>query len=80
MVHPNGRWTTQEQIAAAFTASVDKLSDWVRATEVDLRAYGSIHPLLGMLDGVQWLLFAPAHARHHGRQVRQLRGRAEFPG
>jgi hypothetical protein len=80
MVHPKGRWTTQEEIAAAFTASVDKLSAWVRATRADLRAYGSIHPLLGMMDGVQWLLFAPAHARHHGRQVMGLRGRVGFPG
>ena len=80
MVHPKGRWTTADQIAATFTASVQKLSDWVGATKADLRCYGSIHPLLGMLDGVQWLIFAPAHARHHGRQVRQLRGSGEFPG
>jgi hypothetical protein len=79
MVHPKGRWTTREEIAAAFTASVDKLTDWVRATKVDLRAYGSIHPLLGMLDGVQWLIFAPAHVRHHGRQVLRLRESGGFP-
>jgi hypothetical protein len=79
MVHPKGRWTTREQLATAFTASVDKLTAWTRSTQADLRAYGSIHPLLGMLDGVQWLIFAPLHARHHGRQVILIRGRAGFP-
>lgn len=79
MVHPKGRWTTQGQITAAFTSSVDKLTDWVRGTKADLRGYGSIHPLLGMLDGVQWLIFAPAHTRHHRRQVSQIRDSAGFP-
>ncbi len=80
MVHPKGRWTTQAEIAATFTGSVDKLADWVRATQTDLRAYGFTHPLLGMLDGIQWLIFTPAHTRHHRRQLQRIRETPGFPG
>jgi len=79
MVHPKGRWTTREQIAAALATSTEKLTGWVRNTPADLRAYGSTHPLLGMLDGVQWLIFIAAHTRHHARQVHRVRSLSGFP-
>lgn len=75
MVRPKGRWTTREEIAAAFTASTEALVAWVRSHDVDLRGYGSSHPMLGMMDGEQWLVFVAAHARRHARQVRDLRRR-----
>lgn len=73
MVLPKGRWTTREELATAFTASTGALTAWVRAQQVDLRAYGSIHPMLGMMDGVQWLVFVAAHTRRHAGQVRGVR-------
>ena len=75
MVRPKGRWSTQEEIAQVFGASTDAMIAWVRAHPVDLRAYGSSHPMLGMLDGVQWLIFIAGHTRRHARQVRELRRR-----
>lgn len=76
MVLPKGRWATKEELAQAFTASTEAHIAWVQAhTEVDLRDYGSIHPMLGMLDGVQWLVMLAAHNRRHAAQVRALRER-----
>jgi hypothetical protein len=34
----------------------------------DLRRLAALHPILGLLHGVQWILLAAAHtARHVGR-------------
>jgi hypothetical protein len=35
----------------------------------DLRAIGTPHPVFGLLDGVQWLLFAGAHTERHRAQL-----------
>jgi len=82
MVLPKGRWASQEGIAQVFTDSAESLIGWVQShPEVDLRAYGHIHPMMGQLDGVQWLIMVAAHNRRHAEQVKSLRRRyAEVGG
>ena len=78
-VQPTGRWTTQAECVAAFTEGERELKAWFTGVTEDLRQFGSAHPALGMLDGVQWLLFLAAHTERHTRQVHELRGMAGFP-
>lgn len=81
MVNPKGRWTTREEIAQVFTASTEAHIAWVKAhADTDLRRYGSIHPMLGMLDGVQWLIMVAAHTRRHAQQVREVRAKYAATG
>lgn len=76
MVLPKGRWSSAEEITQVFTRSTESLIQWVEAhPAVELRAYGHIHPMMGMLDGVQWLIMVAAHNRRHAEQVRALRRR-----
>ena len=76
MVLPKGRWSTPEEIAQVFTTSTEALILWVEThPAVDLRGYGHNHPMMGMLDGVQWLIMVAAHTRRHAEQVKALRRR-----
>lgn len=44
----------------------------------DLRAYGLLHPVFSVFDGVQWILFAAAHTDNHLPQLRGLRAHREL--
>ena len=75
---PKGRFTTREQGLAALTNVRDKLIAGARETRADLRAHGLPHPVFGVFDGVQWILFAAAHTDNHLPQLRGLRAHPEL--
>jgi len=75
---PKGRFTTREQGLAALTEVRDGLIAWARDTRADLRAHGLPHPVFGVFDGVQWILFAAAHTDNHLPQLRGLRAHPEL--
>jgi hypothetical protein len=65
---PTGDWT-QPAALDALDASSRALLDWAEDCSLDLRAVGAPHPAFGLLDGIQWLLFAAAHMERHRAQV-----------
>ncbi|HXK24606.1 MAG TPA: DinB family protein [Myxococcota bacterium] len=65
---PTGDWT-QPAALDALDASSRALLDWAEDCALDLRAVGASHPAFGLLDGIQWLLFAAAHMERHRAQV-----------
>ena len=65
---PTGAWT-QPAALDALDASSQALLDWAEDCALDLRAVGAPHPAFGLLDGIQWLLFAAAHMERHRAQV-----------
>jgi hypothetical protein len=73
MVRPKGRWTSIDEMGMALTASTDGIVAWSSAVEPDLRGFGAAHPLLGLLDGVQWVTFLALHTRRHGIQALETR-------
>jgi DinB superfamily len=73
MVRPKGRWTSIGEMSLALTASTDGVVAWSNTTDADLRGFGSAHPLLGLLDGVQWVTFLALHTRRHGTQALEIR-------
>jgi len=75
---PKGCFTTRAQGLAALTEIRDKLVAWARETRADLRAHGLPHPVFGVFDGVQWILFAAAHTDNHLPQLRALRAHTEL--
>ena len=77
---PTGTWTDVAVAADAYAASARAVTSWAEETNVDLRLYGGRHPMFGLLDGVQWLLFAAAHTERHRRQILGYSVRPDFPG
>jgi len=76
---PTGSWTARQEAAKAFGASVQPILDWADAADFDLRKCGIAHPVFGLMDGVQWLLFAVAHTERHRAQLVGLRKHKDFP-
>ena len=66
---PTGTWTDRSVALADLDASVQAFMDDARFEEADPRTVGRPHPVFGLLDGHQWLLFAAAHTLRHHAQV-----------
>jgi uncharacterized damage-inducible protein DinB len=76
---PTGDWTDRKVAAEAFDESARALLAWAGTQDSDLRAVGLEHPVFGLLDGVQWLLFAAAHMERHRAQMIGLAGHRDLP-
>jgi len=73
---PTGTWTGPHAAISQFTKASGALADWYRRTDADLRSLTYPHPIFGLLDGVQWLLFAASHHDNHTRDLQELREQA----
>jgi hypothetical protein len=78
LAEPKGRFATCTEGIAALVEIHEELVAWARGTATDLRAYGLHHPVFGIFDGVQWILFAAAHTDNHLPQLRALRAHREL--
>ena len=63
----------------ALAVSARSILQWAAGEKADLRRYGVPHPVFGVLDGVQWLLFAAAHSERHRSQLIGLKRHRDFP-
>jgi DinB family protein len=75
---PGGDWTWTFA-CEALTTSARSILQWAAGVRTDLRTVAVPHPVFGLLDGVQWLLFAAAHTERHRAQLIGLKGHAAFP-
>jgi len=78
LAEPTGCFATCAEGIAALTEIRDELVAWARAATADLRAHGLSHPVFGVFDGVQWILFAAAHTDNHEPQLRALQAHREL--
>ena len=78
LAEPKGRFATRTEGIAALVQIHDELVAWASGTAADLRAHGLPHPVFGVFDGVQWILFAAAHTDNHLPQLRALRAHREL--
>lgn len=76
---PTGRWPTSLALVTAFTLQRRSVLDYVTTTADDLRAFAWDNPLIGVIDGYQWLLFIAGHCERHGQQLAELRAMPTFP-
>jgi hypothetical protein len=74
---PKGRFATRADGIAALIEVRDELVAWARTATADLRAHGLPHPVFGLFDGVQWIMFAAAHTDNHLPQLRALQAHHE---
>jgi DinB family protein len=66
---PTGAWTSWGEAKTTFEEGATALLKWVDEAKLDLRAYGVRHPVFGLMDGMQWVLFAAAHTERHRAQL-----------
>jgi hypothetical protein len=71
---PEGRWQSEPEFREAYQAFRQSLYAWIEQTSQPLRDGRCPHPMIGMFDGYQWLLFLAAHGRRH---IAQIEERAE---
>jgi hypothetical protein len=70
---PSGTWTNPHEAVARFEQSVQALVERTNTDENELRAGVFEHPVFGLMDGVQWLLFAAVHTNSHLAEITPLR-------
>jgi DinB superfamily len=66
---PTGRYHSCRQALDDFGAARQRTLAYVRSAPPYLRNHLLPHPMLGPLDGSQWLLFLAAHTQRHIKQI-----------
>lgn len=72
---PTGRWSARADGVAALIEVRDAITAEVQTKGDALRDVAAPHPVFGLFDGVQWVLFAAAHTDNHRPQLERLRRR-----
>jgi uncharacterized damage-inducible protein DinB len=78
-LRPTGRWATEADLTKAFEDSRAATMEYIRTTNDDLRDHFFDHPILGTLDGYQWLLLISAHSARHTAQIEEVKADPNFP-
>lgn len=76
---PSGQWIDLPKALESVRKSSMLILEWVDSVSFDLRKVGVPHPMFGLMDGVQWLLFAAAHMERHRAQLIGLKRHDGFP-
>lgn len=71
-VQPQGPTPSPREVLAAFEADRAAVLRYVDETRDDLRARLAPHPIAGVLDAYQWLLFLGAHTNRHVAQLGEV--------
>ena len=76
---PVGPWSTREAVAHAYARPREELLAWLETTDAPLRGHRLPHFRLGMMDGVEWLVFLAAHDQRHVAQIAEVKRAAGYP-
>lgn len=76
---PGARFESLADAVSAFLAARERTIEYARSTTDDLRTHFTPHPVLGQMDGYQWLCGNARHAETHAAHMLEIRGMAEFP-
>jgi hypothetical protein len=76
LIQPTVRWTPDESLRR-FVASIGRTGSFLTDT-MDLRQHAAPHPVLGPLDGYQWVLLMATHAERHAKQIATLKADVDF--
>jgi hypothetical protein len=79
LLRPSGRWPSPAGAVAAFQDSRERMIGLLSRAPGNLRDYCAPHPLLGTLDGQQWILFVVTHLERHIEQIAEIKVTPGFP-
>jgi hypothetical protein len=77
MAVPTGRWAPAAALEH-FRATSGELAEIV-SSAVGLRQHVFAHPVLGTMDGYQWILVVAAHNERHNQQILEVEADPGFP-
>jgi hypothetical protein len=78
-LRPGARFDSLADAVAAFLAARERTVEFAQSTTDDLRSHFTPHPVLGQMDGFQWLCGNARHAESHAAHVVEIRAMPEFP-
>lgn len=74
---PTGRWTATATLEH-FLAGRRQTVNWLKS-DTDLRGHVVDHPVLGALDGYEWILAGAMHSERHVKQILEVKADPNFP-
>ena len=72
-LQPHAKFANLQEAVDAFLAARERTLEFARTTEDDLRSHFGPHPVLGPLDGLQWLMGNARHVETHSAHIRELK-------
>ena len=72
--HPTGRYATLAEALSAFDVARERTVAFAQQKGPALYTIAISHPVFGVLNGVEAMHLAAAHARRHAAQMREVRG------
>ena len=79
MLVPKHRWPNEAALVQHFKESRDRLLDYVRTTQDDLRDHFTQHPAFKTVDAYQFILLMSAHCQRHTLQLNEVKQVPGFP-
>lgn len=74
----NTGFKTNEEAMSSFKENRDKLIDYIKGTDADLRNHVTTLPP-GSFDSYQMILFIGAHSNRHMQQINEVKADPNFP-
>jgi uncharacterized damage-inducible protein DinB len=78
-IQPKHTWPNRKVLTEHFKASRERLLEYVRTTQDDLRSHFAPHPAFGLMDGYQWILLIAGHSARHAAQIEEVKANPRFP-
>ena len=79
MLQPKGTFATSAEAIQAFTTQRDKIIDYVKTTNEDLRNHVADMPMGSPMDAYQILLLTAGHSARHTKQIEEVKADPGFP-
>ena len=79
MLVPKHRWPNEAVLVEHFKESRDRMLDYVRTTQDDLRDHFTQHPAFKTVDAYQFILLMSAHCQRHTLQLNEVKQVPGFP-
>lgn len=76
---PVARFDSLAAALSAFLAARERTIEYAQSTTDDLRSHFVPHPVLGQMDGYQWLCGNARHVESHAAHIVEIRSLPDFP-
>lgn len=79
MLKPTARFKNREELLTNFEKARNQTIEFVKSNKINMRGHFFENPLMGMIDGYQWLLFLNGHTDRHLSQLKEVKADAAYP-
>ncbi|MCB0279077.1 MAG: DinB family protein [Calditrichaeota bacterium] len=78
-LQPKNEYKTLSEALLAYKEERQKTINLLQNTKTTLRQISGNNPVLGVIDGYQWFIFASAHTERHMEQINEIMNHQNFP-